>query len=100
MSSKVAEADRYLKTQQQDNDTEEKHSLTIQYSTVEFSQVVVNNMQLSFRCFKPKNSRGVLTRQAVMNLRLKGVGDTAGIPDGFFHITQQNEKHRNYRQSL
>lgn len=56
MSSKVAEADRYLKTQQQDNDTEEKHSLTIQYSTVEFSQVVVNNMQLSFRCFKPKNS--------------------------------------------
>lgn len=29
MSSKVAEADRYLKTQQQDNDTGERHTLAI-----------------------------------------------------------------------
>lgn len=36
MSSKVAEADRYLKTQQQDNETqEETHTLTVQYSIIQ-----------------------------------------------------------------
>lgn len=41
MSSKVAEADRYLKTQRQDNDTgEETHThITVQYSTIEFSRI-------------------------------------------------------------
>lgn len=36
MSSKVAEADRYLKTQQQDNETqEETHTLTVQNSIIQ-----------------------------------------------------------------